>query len=366
MSVPAAVRPTGETGSQGEKIQSLPAWRVILSMVRFRFWYWVVDLFAVVAVRGAMQLMPGLIMRAFFDMLTGKAQAGVNVWTIVAFTASILLMRVFGEYAFYYADVPIFAEINTLLRKNLLVHILKRPGAAALPDSPGEAVSRFRNDVWEIPLFAIWLNDILTGFSLIFIAIGLMVSINPKITLLALIPVLMVGIIANAASSRYEQYRRASRQSTGKVTGFIGEFFGAVQAVKVAGAEKNVIAHFNGLNDERRRMTLRERLFDALLDSIYRNTGSLGTGVVLILAGQAMRTGTFSVGDFALFVLMLQNMSDITTFTGMITARYKQLTVSVERMYRLMEGAPVRALVEHSLVDLNFQWPQYWHRSYRQ
>jgi ATP-binding cassette subfamily B protein len=119
-----------------------------------------------------------------------------------------------------------------------------------------------------------------------------------------------------------------------------------------------VIAHFNQLNGERRRLTLRERLFDTILESLWRNTASLGTGVILILAGQAMRAGTFTVGDFSLFVYLLQSMSDLTTFAGMIAARYKQLGVSVERMYRLMEGAPLEALVEPYPVALDGPLPR--------
>ena len=109
---------------------------------------------------------------------------------------------------------------------------------------------------------------------------------------------MLVGIIANAASKRIEQYRRASREATGKVTGFIGEFFGAVQAVKVATAEQSVIDHFHRLNDERRKLTLRERLFDEILDSIWRNMGNLGTGVILILAGSVDAPGHVHGGRF--------------------------------------------------------------------
>src|SRR6185503_1970438 len=129
----------------------------------------------------------------------------------------------------------------------------------------------------------------------------LMTQISPAVTGMALIPLVIVGIIANIATGRIEHYRRASRQAAGHVTGFIGEFFGAVQAVKVATAEKNVIHHFQDLNEERRKLTVREKLFDDVLGSIYRNTSTLGTGVILILVGQSMRAGTFTLGDFSLF-----------------------------------------------------------------
>ena len=49
-------------------------------------------------------------------------------------------------------------------------------------------------------------------------------------------------------------------------------------------------------------MTLRERLFDAILGSLWQNTSYFGTGVILLLAGQGMQAGTFTIGDFSLFV----------------------------------------------------------------
>ncbi len=346
------------TTAAAPPVQALPAWKVILAMVRFRPWLWLIDLLAVLSFRLAWQLAPGLIIREFFNMLTGEGQVAFGIWGIVAMLAGAFLGRVVGGYGFVYADVPLFAETMVLLRKNLLRHILRRPGAAPLPDSPGEAVSRFRNDVIEIPLFVIWINDILIGLLIIGISIALLASISLPVTLMALAPLVLIGVIANMASKRYEDYRRASRQSTGKVTGFIGEFFGAVQAVKVATAEKNVIRRFDALNDERRRLTLRERLFEQVLDSLYRNTGNISTGLILILVGQAMRTGTFTVGDFSLFVYLLSSMSDLTTFAGMIVARYRQLNVSVQRMYRLMEGAPLDALIQISPINLNGPLPE--------
>jgi ATP-binding cassette subfamily B protein len=340
-----------------ENIPALPAWRVILSMIRFRTWFWFVDLISVAIYRAAWQLIPGIILRTFFDFITGDAQLTWGIWAIVAFMLGTWLARVLGGYGFYYADVPIFADISTLLRKNLLTHILRRPGASTLPDSAGEAISRFRGDVMEIPLFVIWINDIITGLLIIAVSIVLMVNINPSITFLALTPLLVVGFIANAASKRIERFRKDSRHAAGSVTGFIGEIFGAVQAVKVSTAEENVIRHFHKLNEDRRRVALRESLFNQILDSIYRNMSTVGTGVILILVGQSMRAGTFTVGDFSMFVFLLGSMGELTTFAGMIVARYKQLSVSIQRMYRLMEGAPLGALVEISPVDLEGPLP---------
>jgi len=185
-----------------------------------------------------------------------------------------------------------------------------------------------------------------------------MLRIDVWITILALIPILVIGLVARSAASKIENYRRASRQAAGEVTGFIGELFGAVQAVKVAAGERNVIGRFCQLNDRRGFLAVRERTFVAVLDTVYQNTSSLGIGITLILTSGMMNDGTISVGDFALFVYLLQSLGDLTTFYGELAARYKQLNVSVERMQRLMEGAPRTALIKPSVVNLAGPLPE--------
>jgi len=336
--------------------KALPAWRIILSMVRYRRRLWLRNLGAMLFLMLLWQV-PPLVLREFFNLVTGDAPVRLGIWALVALLFASEVGRILGIFGLVSTNVPFFVHTMTLLRKNLLKNILKRPGASALPDSPGEAISRFRGDVFEIPLFALWLNDIQGMLFFGAIALVVMLSINTTITLLAIVPFVLVGVIANAATSRIEKYRRASRKATGIVTGFIGEVFGAVQAVKVATAEEGVIARFNELNDERRVLSLKDRLFNEILHSIFRNAVNLGTGVILILAGQAIGEGSFTVGDFALFVFYLEFVSDLTAFSGLLVARYRQIGVSVERMARLMEGAPPDALVEFSPVYMDGNFP---------
>ncbi len=344
------------TSRKKKPVNTLPAWRVIVDMIRFRPKLWFANMVALVVLMMSFQL-PGLAMRWFCDLLTGDSQVNFGVWTLVAFLFAAELGRVLGIFGAFKTNVPFFGATLTLLRKNLLKHILKRPGASALPDSPGEAISRFRGDVFEIPLFAIWLNDLQGILAFSIIAFIVMMRINRDITLLAMVPFFFVAIIAAASTNRIDQYRRASRRATGIITGFIGEFFGSVQAVKVAAAEDSVIERFNELNDERRRLSLKDRLFNEILHSLFVNTASIGIGIILILAGKSMQAGEFTVGDFALFTFYLEFITDLTAFLGLLFARYRQIGISVERMGRLMEGAPPEALTEFSEVYQDGSFP---------
>jgi ATP-binding cassette subfamily B protein len=126
----------------------------------------------------------------------------------------------------------------------------------------------------------------------------------------------------------------------------------------VAAAEKSVIRRFIKLNNDRRDYSLKDRLFNEILHSLFVNTANIGTGVILILAGQAMRNNEFTVGDFALFTFYLEFITDLTAFAGLLIARYRQIGISVERMGRLMEGATKEALTEFGEVYQDGEYPQ--------
>lgn len=296
----------------------------------------------------------------FFDTLTGESFAQVGVYGIVALLVATAVARavfIFGDVAVYFR---FRYAIAALLRKNLFEYILDCPGARAVPDSPGEAISRFRGDVDEIAFFLAE-SMILTGFGFFaVVAVVVMLRINARITLVVFLPLTLIVVAANLAMKHLQTYREANRNATGKVTGFIGELFGAAQAIKVATAESRIVAHFRQLNEVRRRAAVKDRLFNALLDSMFRNSTNLGTGIILLLAGQALAQGrdTFSVGDFALFVYYLGFVTDFISLVGSKWAWYKQVAVSLSRLMTLLQGAPPENLVKPSSVYLRGALPE--------
>jgi ATP-binding cassette subfamily B protein len=342
--------------SESKNNGSLPAWKVILATIRFRPRLWLLNTLSLLFLMFFF-MMPGVISREFFNLVTGEAKVGFNLWTLVALLFVSEIGGVMGILGAIKTNVPFWVYTMTLLRKNLLSRILKRPGAKALPDSPGEAISRFLGDVFEIPLFALWMNDI-TAYVLAGIAaLVLMFTINPFITIVSILPFFAVAAVSFLATSKFEQFRKASRKAAGKVTGFIGEIFGAVQAIKVAAAEKGVVGRFREINEERRVTSLKDRLFNEMLNSIFNNAANIGTGIVLILSAKAIGDKTFTVGDFSLFTFYLGFISEMTTFIGLLVARYKQIGVSVERMERLMGDARPEELIEFSEVHLKGDLP---------
>jgi ATP-binding cassette subfamily B protein len=335
---------------KGRQTNQAPTWFYIWRLLRFRPWQYLGIVVLRILIFGVGFQVTGLIIKAFFDQLTGDSRLAFGTTALAAMLVALALARALGIFADIMLDFRWSFTVSALLRKNMFEHILNRPGARALPDSSGEAISRFRGDVTE-PIQFINNLAFLAGFVIFsIIAVFIMFRINSRITAVAFLPLVVVVIAANLAMKRLERYRRAKRKATGKVCGFLGELFGSAQAVKVATAEKSMISHFRELNDERKRAALKDRLFHELLHSIFWNALSFGTGLILMMAGQAMRMGSFTVGDFALFVFYMGFVTELTGMFGALLAFYKQVGVSFERMVKLLQDASPGALVKHGPV----------------
>jgi ATP-binding cassette subfamily B protein len=242
--------------------------------------------------------------------------------------------------------------MSALIRRNLLECILQKPGANSIPYSVGEAVNCFRDDAEQAEDAISWTLDVIGTAAFAIVAIVILLNINAKITIFVFTPLVAVVAIAQIASKRVEKYRTASRDATGKVTGALGEIFGSVQAIQVSGSEGYIINHLNKLNKERHKMVLRDSVLSQLLDSVFTNTVSIGTGFILLLVGQSMRTGSFTVGDFALFIYYLTFVADFTHFFGTFIAHYQQTGVAFKRMRELLQGEPQAVLVKHNPLYL--------------
>jgi ATP-binding cassette, subfamily B, bacterial len=291
-------------------------------------------------------LLPGIAAKFVFDHIATQTRDASLRW--LEWPMLLLGMRALAGVATWFtlqATNGAFAYANaTLLQRNMLRRIFQLPGGRALPSSPGEAVSRFRDDTEAVVWYPIIFNNVLGSMFTGALAFIVMVRISPAITFAVFLPLLVVIGIVEAARTRIVSYRQDSRVRTANVTGFIADVFEAVQGIQVSNAEARVVQRFRELNAHRRRAAVRDRMLDELLKGAFWVV-NLGTGVLLIVAGRSMRSGEFSVGDLALFVYFLGVFQNFSADIGGGLAGYRQLGVSFARMHELLAQRPARELM---------------------
>lgn len=304
-----------------------------------------------------LQLGPGLVLQRIFDRLTGEAPVTLSAWALLAIYVAIEVARVGANYLARIGDIAFQEPLRALLQLNLMRGVLRQPGALPLPISPGEAVSRFGDDVGEVKDFPTWLPHMLGHFLCALVAIIIMLRINVWITVAAIIPALFGMWINHFAWSRLLLAYQESARATDAVKGFLGEIFGAVQALKAADAEAATVRYFDGIADARGRAEVREKFFHTLSFTTSYQSALIGVGLILLLGGLAINNGTFTVGDFALFMYYIWFITDFFSTTGSFIGDYKTQAVSIQRLEELAQGDARSALLADQPVYLEAEPP---------
>lgn len=313
---------------------------------------------------GAVHASPALVTLAvsrLFGHLEGAENAVPNAiaaaWAALGWFAFVRASRFGLFYAAFRAWIELWYTLDALIRRNLLGYLLTATGSRRLPDTPAEAVSRFRDDVDDVAGYTeVWVDG--AGFLVYtLVAVTLMARVDPLITALVCAPLLLMIVFVQRLSPTIRTYRRRMREATGRVTDFIGETFGAVSAVKLAGREEQMVAHLRSLGETRKDAALRDVLLTELIRGVNTNMVNIAVGLVLLLGAGRVRGEALNVQDFVLFIGLLPRLTGSMGFFGDAIARHRRTGVSFERMHRLLVDAPQDEAVQHRNIHLRGDLP---------
>ena len=286
----------------------------------------------------------GLATRAFFDSFAGSS--GINVWTAVAFIVALQLTEVLADLAVARQWSGFSYKTHTLLQRNMFAGILRGFGRHGLPVPTGDALARFREDPPAITGGSMdGVCDLIGRGIFAVVAAVVMWRIDPVLTIAAFAPVVAGALISDALGTRSSRYAAAALDSSTKLSRFLGEIINAQLAVRVAGAQRRIVDHLADIGEARRKLSLRDHVFAEALNSMNFHLVHISTGAVLLLGASKIRGGSFTVGDFAMFVVFLDQLTYLPAEIGRVITELKRTAVSIRRMNALMPGEPPEAVV---------------------
>jgi ATP-binding cassette subfamily B protein len=292
-------------------------------------------------------LLTGLIVKVVLDRVAAAPDGGLATpWGLLAVLVGIEVVRWTWLILIAVQWHGCWVGWQTVPRVNLLRSLVAAPGPAAgrLPGSPGEAVSRFRDDVQDLAMVLdVWL-DLSGAVVSSTIAVAVLIAIDPLATLAIVVPIVLAAVATTWLGPHLRRWRRAAREATARVTGFIGDTFGGVLAVQAGSAAGAVEDRFARLNAERAQVSRRDQVGSELVRSLGYGTGEVAVGVVLVAVAAAFRGGDLSVGDLGLFAAYATVIAELPKWVGRYLVYQRQADVSVDRLAELLP-APDRGAV---------------------
>ena len=334
----------------------LTTWRCLLAMQRYAPMLCLAHALCW-SIMNLSGLLPGLLAAAFFDDLADEGSGRFDSTTIVILLVGLALARsllwlIAGSF-----ETRMRFTMSAMLRRNLLQALLRRPGQVALDQPVGEALSRFRDDAHAAEDTLDWTDEILIHALIALTACIVLLTIDVRMTLLVLVPLIAVVLLAQRAQLRLERYRKASAEATGHVTGAIGDLLAGVTSLQGAAAEDRALRHLATLNGRRRRTMLVDRVASEALGAISSNLVALGSGLVMLVGAYGLRNGTLTVGDFVLFVAYQTFVTDFAADFSSYLAHYRQAGVGFRRMDSLLGPLDPDALFDRTPLHLSGNLP---------
>ncbi len=300
----------------------------------------------------------GLIMRAFFDLLSGQANVGWNVWTLVALFLATRVAVQIAEMGAAGSSAYQYFLVETLIRRNLFRGILQAAGFQ-LPLSSGEIVNRYEDDTAAVsePVFIATYGIglfIATG-----VALWVMLRINVWLTLVAFAPALLALVLMNRMGKRIEVAHESARNASEQVSGMLTQLLHGVQALQVAGAEESAVQRFVQLGDQRQQTNVRDQVLNTVVRSLNETTIGLASGLLLLFAAGLMRSGNFTVGDLALFISYSGGgmIDEMVYWVGRLLRGYQRGQVSWDRLFALLPLSAQDKLVDTQPPHLHGDLP---------
>ena len=319
------------------------------SLIRFRPGWFLLN-FIFVSLFITSRLVPGWLERQYYDSLTGIADTTLGLYAILGLIIIVELGRMMSNIVGEWGGAKVRLGAQSLMRTNILQNILRKPGAQPLPVPTGDVINRTDDDLADFADFPTWVPEV-TGHALFTLfAFIIMYQIAPVITLVAGIPLIGVFFLTRWAWNHFLKLVRITKVSDSRVTSFLGETFGAIQAMKIADSETAVSHYFRTINEERRHANVRFQMFWNIFQQATDSMGDIAVAIMVVMSGVALSQGTFTVGDFVLFSSYLFFVSRFPATIGSYLSEIAQQRVVLDRMQEITPYAEPKSLVAHQEV----------------
>ncbi len=300
------------------------------------------------------------VIRVAVDSVIGKQAYSLPQWLISAFSLEaarsdparlllasagvILAVSVLSGICSYFSTMGVSKSSENFvkaLRDELFGHIQRLPFAWHSQNQTGEIIQRCTSDVDVIRNFVS--NQLLEVFRTVFLIVlsmGIMFSMNVKISLVALAFIPVVVIYSSVFYSKIAKRFRVADEAEGELSSTVQENLTGVRVVRAFGREGFEIDRFDERNDKFAGLWIRL----GRLMSAYWGIGDLITGLqiltVIVMGVIEAVNGRITLGEFLAFVSYNATLVWPVRGLGRILSEMSKAGVSIERVAYILEAQP--------------------------
>ncbi|HEX2191324.1 MAG TPA: ABC transporter ATP-binding protein [Longimicrobiaceae bacterium] len=281
---------------------------------------------------------------------------GATGRTVAVYAGLSVLATVLGGIARYYMREILNGtsrRVETDLRTDYFRHLLRLDAPFYGRTPTGEIISLATNDLGAVrmvagPAIMYGVNMVVTAL----FAVTLMVWISPRMTLLALLPMLALPVVTLGFSGVIHERFERIQSEFGILSSLVQENLAGARIVKAYAQEDAQAERFRGLSERYMQRNLELVRASGLFQPLLGLFGGAATVVVLLVGGRAILRGSITVGEFVEFTLYLGMLSWPMISLGWVINLFQRGAASMGRVTRVLHAQPSVREPEHPA------WPE--------
>jgi len=226
----------------------------------------------------------------------------------------------------------------------------------------GEILSRVTNDVDNISstLQQIIIQLLTSIITLVGIVI-IMITINPMMTLISLVPLPLYILITKITASHSQKHFKQQQKTLGELSGHIEEMFTGHKIVKAFGHETKCINEFNDINEKLYDAGWKAQFISGMIQPLIIFVSSIAYVLVSVAGAILVIHHVIQVGDIHAFLQYSRQIQQPIMQTANIANIIQSTMASAERVFELLDeleetpDSNNSPIIEYPKGDIKFQ-----------
>ena len=277
-----------------------------------------------------------------FNGITSKISGGPGIdFEKIASILFFLLVLYILSTLFSYVQGFIMSGISQKLtynfRKQISEKIKRLPMSYFDKKTHGETLSIITNDVdtlsHSLNHVAIQLiTSIVTFFGILY----MMLSINPTMTLIAVLILPISSVIVMLIAKKSQVHFKNQQEYLSQVNGEVEEMLSGYTVIKVFNAEEKKIKEFEEDNKRLYEAAWKSQFLSGLMPPIMNFVGNIGYVLVAIVGGYLAILGKITVGNIQSFIQYTRQFTHPISQIAQVSNMIQSMIAAAERVFEFL------------------------------
>ena len=271
------------------------------------------------------------------EQISGFSQLVRYVFPLFALASLMLVMRLSSRLLIFGAG----RQVEFDLKQKIFQHLLRLEPAYFAINNSGDLINRATSDVDNIRrLVGFAVLSIVNTIFAYALTLPVMLTINVKLSILAVSVYPLMLIIVQLFSDKLRQYQQEVQERLSDLSELIQEDMSGISLIKIYAQEENERSAFHYKNQQLLVANLKLARTRSILFPLVESISYVSLLILLWLGSAALQADTITVGGLVALIIYVERLVFPTALLGFTITAYQRGEVSIERLEEIFGVKP--------------------------